>query len=71
MKFQCILNKSDKYLQLTLQLQMMFNEKHGKDVTDDDEGVVSDYESDADMTEEMVLEKLVQLLLILQYSCSS
>ena len=28
---------------------------------DDEEGAVSDYESDADMTEEMVLEKLDQL----------
>ena len=25
---------------------------HGEDVTDDDNGVVSDYESDANMTEE-------------------
>ena len=37
---------------------MVFNAKQGKDVTDDDEGVVSDYRSDADMTEEIVLEKL-------------
>ena len=42
-------------MRLGLQLQVVFNEKQGKDVTDDDEGVVSDYRSDADMTEEMVL----------------
>ena len=34
---------------------MVINKKHWNDVTDDDEGVVSDYESDADMTEETVL----------------
>ena len=63
MKFRCILNQSDKYLQLSLQLQVTFNEKRGKDVTDDDEGVVSayDHESDANTTEGMVLEKLDQL----------
>ena len=36
----------------------MFNEKHWKDVTDSEEGVVSKYESDANRTEEMVLENL-------------
>ena len=40
---------------------MVFNKKHWKDVIDDDEGLVSNYGSDADMTAEMVLEKLDQL----------
>ena len=38
--------------------EVVFNEKQGEDVGDDDEGVVSDYESDAEMTEEMFLGKL-------------
>lgn len=36
-----------KYLKLGLQLQVLFNRKR---VTDDGEGVVSDYQSDADRT---------------------
>ena len=44
-------------------MQLVFNEKRGnwKDVTDNKEEGVSDCESDANMTEEMVLEKLNQL----------
>ena len=38
--------------------EVVFDAKKGDDVGDDDEGVVSDYESDAEMTEETILEKL-------------
>ena len=40
---------------------MVSAEKHGKGVTDDDEGVESNNESEPNMTQEMVLEKLAQL----------
>lgn len=55
-KFQCILNQSNKYFQLDNSI-----------VKTSGDG----YESDAKMTEEMVIEILDQLQLILQYSCSS
>ena len=50
--------------------EVVFNEKQEEDVGDDDEGVFSEYESDAEMTEEMVLGKLDQLqyFFLLSYS---
>ena len=39
----------------------IFSEKRDDDFGDDDEGVVSDYESDAEITEEIILQKLDEL----------
>ena len=41
--------------------EVVFNEKQEEDVGDNNAGVVSDYESDAETTEEMFLGKLDQL----------
>ena len=43
------------------QEEVIFREKRDDDFGDDDEGVVSDYESDAKITEGIILQKLDEL----------
>ena len=41
--------------------EVIFSEKRDDNFGDDGEGVVSDYESDAEITEEIILQKLEEL----------
>ena len=61
MKLQLLGHLNHCFLEEEEEDEVLFREKADDD--GEDEGVISDYESEAEMSEEMVLEKLEKFLL--------